>query len=177
MKARILAKLVSYGVTVGFAAALSVSAPAQAVLHATITVTGGVSFTGSFDQRLPVATCADAAKGGTQRPGAAGGARFYVPSPPPGPGGPGIIGSGHNFDTDAAVAPYHGPGTYTGAAIVATQMRADTPPGAEETHIFAFPASVGTLIVKPDASGSFQFDGLQDPGSIKISGKVVWTCS
>ena len=52
-----------------------------------------------------------------------------------------------------------------------------TPPGSQDTHIFAFPASVGTMIVKPDASGSFQFSGLQDPGSVTISGEVVWTCS
>jgi hypothetical protein len=56
-------------------------------------------------------------------------------------------------------------------------MDADTPPDSQETHIFAFPTGVGTLIVKPDGSGSFQFSGLQDPGSVTISGSVVWTCS
>jgi hypothetical protein len=36
---------------------------------------------------------------------------------------------------------------------------------------------VGTLIVNPDGSGSFQFDGLQDAGKVTISGKITWTCS
>jgi hypothetical protein len=34
-------------------------------------------------------------------------------------------------------------------------------PEDQETHIFTFPASVGTRIVNPDASGSFQFSGLK----------------
>jgi hypothetical protein len=152
--------------------------PKMAVLHATVTITGGLAFTGSYDQRLVVATCADVAKSGTRPPGSYGGATFLVPIPPPGAGGSyGSVGGGHTFSTDVAAAPYHGPGTYTGASLTATQMDADTPPGAEETHIFAFPTGIGTLIVKPDASGSFQFNGLQDPGSVKISGQVVWTCS
>ncbi len=149
-----------------------------AKLHATVTITGGVTFTGSYDQRLAVATCADVAKGGTNRPGSAGGPVFYVPVPPQSPGGnPGPVGGGHNFSTDAAAAPYHGPGTYTGSGLSATQMDADTRPDDQETHIFAFPTSVGTLIVNPDGSGSFQFSGLQDAGSVTISGQVTWTCS
>jgi hypothetical protein len=87
------------------------------------------------------------------------------------------VGGGHTFSTDAAAWPYHGPGTYTGSGLTATQMDVDTPPGSQDTHIFAFPTGVGTLIVKPDASGSFQFNGLQDPGSVTISGQVIWTCS
>jgi hypothetical protein len=92
-------------------------------------------------------------------------------------GNPGPVGGGHTFSTDAAAWPYHGPGTYTGSGLTATQMDVDTRPDDQETHIFAFPTGVGTLIVKPDASGSFQFNGLQDAGSVKISGRVVWTCS
>jgi hypothetical protein len=48
-------------------------------------------------------------------------------------------------------------------------MDVDTRPDDQETHIFAFPIGVGTLIVKPDASGLFQFNGLQDPGSVTLS--------
>ena len=152
--------------------------PNTAVLHATVTITGGLTFTGAYDARLAVRTCADVAKGGTGQSGGTGGAMFYVPIPPLDPGGnPGSVGGGHNFSTDAAAWPYHGPGTYTGSGLTATQMDADTPLGSQDTHIFAFPTSVGTLIVKPDASGSFQFDGLQDPGSVTISGQVTWTCS
>ena len=154
------------------------NSPKMAVLHATVTITGGLAFTGSYDDRLSVRTCADVARRGTGETGGTGGAMFYVPIPQPDPGGnPGQVGGGHTFSTDAAAWPYHGPGTYTGSGLTATQMDVDTPPGSQDTHIFAFPAIVGTLIVKPDASGSFQFDGLQDPGSVTISGQVTWTCS
>jgi hypothetical protein len=87
------------------------------------------------------------------------------------------VGGGHTFSTDVAAWPYRGPGTYTGPGLTATQMEVDTRPDDQETHIFAFQTGVGTLIIKPDASGSFQFNGLQDPGSAIISGQIVWTCS
>jgi hypothetical protein len=45
------------------------NAPKTAVLHATITITGGLSFKGSYDDRQTVATCADLAKSGTGTPG------------------------------------------------------------------------------------------------------------
>ena len=142
--------------------------PKMAVLHATVTITGGLAFTGSYDDRLVVPTCADVAKGGTSAPGSSGGATFAVPVPPYNAGGsPGSVG-GHTFATDVAAWPYHGPGTYTGSGLTATQMDVDTLPSDQETHILAFPTGVGTLIVEPDASGSFQFDGLQDPGSARI---------
>ncbi len=154
------------------------NAPTTAVLHATITVTGGLSFTGTYDDRQTAATCADLAKNGTGTPGVSEVQTFYVPAPPLNPdGSPGPVGGGHTFATDAGAWPYNGPGTYTGSALNATQMSVDTLPGDQETHIFAFPTGVGTLIVKPDASGSFQFQGLQDPGSVTISGQVTWTCS
>ena len=152
--------------------------PKMAVLHATITITGGLTFTGAYDDRLTVGTCADIAKGGTHGPDSDGDAMFYVPVPLDNTGGDGgPVGGGHTFTTDVAASPYHGPGTYTGSGLTATQMDVDTPPGSQDTHIFAFPTAVGTMIVNPDASGSFQFEGLQDPGSVTISGKVTWTCS
>jgi len=83
---------------------------------------------------------------------------------------------GHTFATDASAFPYHGPGTYTGPGLSATQLDADTRPGDQETHIFAFPTNIGTLTVNPDASGSFQFSGLKDAGSVTISGSVTWSC-
>jgi hypothetical protein len=149
-----------------------------AVFHATVTITGGVAFTGTYDQRLSIATCADVAKGGTIPPNGPNKASFNLPEPPnntSGNGGP--VGGGHTFSSDVAAYPYHGPGTYTGASLSATQLDADTPPDSQEKHIFAFPTGIGTMIVKPDASGSFEFHGLQDPGSVTISGTVVWTCS
>ena len=189
MNHAIVGRILKAGASIAAVALLaSATAPSQvkptsnrlktAVLHATITITGGLSFSGSFDDRLPVATCADAAMRGTTLPGNSGAAMFNVPEPPENPGGnPGPVGGGHTFATDAAAAPYHGPATYTGSALNATQMDVDTPPGSQDTHIFAFPNNVGTLIVKPDASGSFQFTNLQDPGDVRISGQVVWTCS
>jgi hypothetical protein len=154
--------------------------PKMVVLHATVSISGGVSFTGSFDQPLVAPSCADLAKTGT-RPASttnAIAAAFYLPIPPPKPDGSyGSVGGGHTFAADVSAYPYHGPGTYTGSALNATQMDADTPPESQETHIFAFPTGIGTLIVKPDASGSFEFHGLQDPGSVTISGTVIWTCS
>jgi hypothetical protein len=152
--------------------------PKMATLHATVTVTGGVNFTGAYDTRIMVPTCADVARGGTRPPGNYGGPVFEVPVPMPPRGSPyGPVGGGHTFSTDVAAFPYHGPGSYTAKNLTATQMDADTPLETQETHIFAFPDNIGTLTVNADASGSFQFNGLQDPGSVKISGQVTWTCS
>lgn len=166
--------LLSMSATVPAPATQYTGSAKTAVLHATVTITGGVTFTGSFDTRLPVATCADVAKGGTRAPGSYGGPTFLVPIPQ---NDGSTVGGGHNFSTDAAVSRYHGPGTYTGAQLTATQMAADLRPNDQETHMFAFPTGIGTLTVNPDASGSFQFSGLEDAGSVKISGQVVWTCS
>lgn len=86
------------------------NSPKTAVLHATITITGGLAFTGAYDDRLPVRTCADVAKGGTGQSGGTGGAMFYVPVPLDNTGGNGgPVGGGHTFSTDAAAFPYHGP--------------------------------------------------------------------
>ena len=148
-----------------------------AVLHATVTISGGLAFTGAYDDRLPVQTCAGVAKGGTGQHDGMGKAMFYVPIPLGKGGDPGPVGGGHNFSTDAAAGPYHGPGAYTGSGLSATQMDADTPPGSQDTHIFAFPTNIGTMVINPDASGSFKFGPLQDPGSVLISGQVTWTCT
>ncbi len=151
--------------------------PKTAVLHATVSISGGVSFSGSYDARLTVQTCAGVARGGTGQHDGLGKPMFYVPIPLGKGGDPGPVAGGHNFSTDAAAGSYHGPGTYTGTGLSATQMDADTPPGSEDTHIFAFPTNIGTMVINPDASGSFKFEGLEDPGSVKISGQVTWTCS
>ena len=123
-------------------------------------------------------SCADAAKIGSRPPDVNSGSWFYVPIPMPARGSSYGTVAGHVFSTDAAAFHYHGPGTYTGRkSLNATQMDADTPPGSEDKGIFAFPDDIGTLTVNADGSGSFKFDGLQDPGSVKISGQVTWTCS
>jgi hypothetical protein len=179
-KAGLVAASAAAVVLLVFATAGAMGAPdnRMAVLHATVSISGGVSFTGSYDARLNVRTCADVAKSGTGQTDGVGHAMFYVPIPMQPPSGdPGPVGGGHNFSTDAAAGPYHGPGTYTGSGLSATQMDADTPPGSEDTHIFAFPTGIGTMVINPDASGSFTFGPLQDPGGVLISGQVVWTCS
>ena len=105
------------------------NSPKTAVLHATVTITGGLALTGSYDDRLPVRTCAAVAKGGTGASGGTGGAMFNVPVPPPNPGAnPGSVGGGHTLSTDVAAWPYHGAGTYTGPGLTATQLDADTRP-------------------------------------------------
>ena len=152
------------------------SGATMAVLHATVSISGGLTATGAFDDPLPVATCAEVAAGGTMRPPRDGSAPlFNLPEPPEVRGNPGSVGGGHTFSSDVS-ATYRGPGTYTGRQLNATQMRVDTPVGSEDTHIFAHPDNIGTLTVKPDGSGSFQFTGWQDPGSVTISGQVTWTC-
>jgi hypothetical protein len=157
--------------------ALGESNATMAVLHATVSITGGLTVTGAFDDPLPVATCAEVATRGTMRPSPDGFAPlFNVPEPPEVRGNPGSVGGGHTFSSDVS-ATYRGPGTYTGRQLNATQMRVDTPIGSEDTRIFAHPDTIGTMVVKPDASGAFQFSGWQDPGSVTISGQVIWTCA
>src|SRR5450631_4200889 len=82
--------------------------PKSAVLHATATVTGGVSFSGSYDVRLRLRTCEDVVKFGTTGIDQEGRKAFQVPVPSPGVG-PNAVGSGHDFGTDAAVWRYSAP--------------------------------------------------------------------
>ena len=51
----------------------SANSQKMAVLHATVTITGGLAFTGSYDDRLSVRTCADVARSGTGETGGTGG--------------------------------------------------------------------------------------------------------
>lgn len=148
------------------------------MLHATITITGGVAFTASFDHGMNVPSCADVAKSGTIPPNTPRGSVFEVPVPNTNrTGNASSVGGGHTYSTDAFAWPYHGPGSYTGKGLHAVQLSADPPPGSTEPHIFGYPTDVGTLIVNPDGSGSFQFAGLQDAAKVTISGKITWTCS
>ncbi len=149
----------------------------MAVLHATATVSGAANFSGSYDVQTLLPSCAEVAKTGSRPPDPVNGNSFYVPIPMAPRGASYGTVSGHVFSTDAAAHPYHGPGSYSGKSLSATQLDADTPAGSEEKGIFAFPDNIGTLTVNPDGSGSFKFDGLEDPGSARVSGTVVWTCS
>ena len=188
MNHAIVARILKAGASTAAVAWLaSATAPARepaderfgVVMHGTVSISGGINFTGSFDTpRLGIRTCADAAKIGTNNRGRPGVWSFQVPIPPPNPGGnPGSVSGGHTFSTDAGALPYHGPGTYTGKAINATQMDVDTPLGSEEKGIFAFSEDIGTIVINPDASGSFQFNEVQDPNGVTLTGKLVWTCT
>ncbi|MGA2537754.1 MAG: hypothetical protein ABSF53_17175 [Terracidiphilus sp.] len=156
----------------------SANPPGITMLHATITVSGGVSFTASFDHGMRVPTCADVAKSGTIPPDTPRGSIFEIPVPNTNrTGNASSVGGGHTYATDAFAWPYHGPGSYTGKSLHGTSLSADPPSGSTELHIFGYPTDVGTLIVNPDGSGSFQFVGLQDAAKVTISGKITWTCS
>lgn len=147
-----------------------------AVLHAKLTVTGGLGVSGSYDDQLSVVTCAEVAAHGTTPQDLNNGDLFYVPTPPQKNGNPGSVGGANSFTTDVA-ATYKGPGSYSGGQVNGTQIWVDPIAGDEETHNFAPVAGVGSMTVNADASGSYDFSGWQDPGSVSISGTVTWTCS
>ncbi len=80
------AALAAAVVLVVFAAVGAMGAPDNnqgktAVLHATVSISGGVSFSGSYDVRLTVQTCAGVARGGTGQHDGLGKPMFYVPIP------------------------------------------------------------------------------------------------
>ena len=147
-----------------------------AVLHAKLVVTGGLGVTGSYNDQLTVPTCADVAAHGTNPQDLNNGDLFYVPTPPLGGGVTGSVGGSNSFATDVA-ATYKGPGGYSGGQMNGTQMWVDPIAGDQETHNFAPVAGLGSMTVNADASGSYDFSGWQDPGSVTISGTVTWTCS
>jgi hypothetical protein len=144
------------------------------VLHATVSVTGGLSDSGTYDDILTARNCGDVAANGTQQ-SVENGKMFNVPVANAGGGTEGAIGGGHVFTTDVS-ANYTGPGSYPAGKLSGTQIRVDPPAGDEETHNFAPVAGLGGMTVNADGSGSYQFSGWQDPGSVVISGSVSWTC-
>ena len=163
-------------------------ATTTAVLHVSVTVTGSLSVTGSFDEPLPVGvtTCTDVGANGTGERLTGYLPSFNVPEPPPSSTGAtdGSIGGGHTFGTDASVtagsaSDYPGPGTYSGTDVTATQIDVDRPAGSEEAGIFApiTDPNVGTIVVNADGSGSYVFAQWEDPDSRIISGQVTWTCT
>lgn len=147
-----------------------------AVLHAKMTVTGGLTVSGSYDDQLSVATCAAVAEHGTTPATVNNGDLFYVPNPMQSGGNPGSIGGSNSFETDVA-ATYKGPGSYSGSQVNGTEMWVNPIAGDQETHNFAPVNGLGSMTVSADASGSYDFSGWQDPGSVVISGTVTWTCS
>jgi hypothetical protein len=179
--AAVLLLVVAAACSSGGAAASSVAsalgpAGSFAVLHARLTVTGGLGVTGSYDDRLTVPTCADVAAHGSNPQDLNNGDLFYVPTPPTSGGAAGSVGGSNSFTTDVA-ATYKGPGSYSGSQLNGTQIWVNPIAGDEETHNFAPVAGLGSMTVDADASGSYDFSGWQDPGSVTISGTVTWTCS
>lgn len=147
-----------------------------AVLHARLTVTGGLAVTGSYGDQLTVATCAAVAAHGTNPRTVDNPDLFYVPTPPLGSGVAGSVGGSNSFTPEVA-ATYKGPGSYSGSQLTGTEIWVDPIAGDQETHNFAPVAGLGSMTVNADASGSYDFSGWQDPGSVTISGTVTWTCS
>jgi hypothetical protein len=145
-----------------------------AVLHATVSVTGGLSVSGTYDDILTARNCGDVATNGTQQ-SVESGKMFNVPVSNAGGATEGAIGGGHVFTTDVT-ATYTGPGSYPASKLSGTQILVDPPAGDEETHNFAPVAGLGGMTINADGSGSYQFSGWQDPGSVVISGSVTWTC-
>ncbi|HEY6356868.1 MAG TPA: hypothetical protein VIX35_01405, partial [Vicinamibacterales bacterium] len=78
---------------IGILALAGASGAKMAVLHGAVTITGGLTVTGAFDDPLPVATCADVAARGTMGDGSP--PLFNVPEPPEAHGDPGSVGGGH----------------------------------------------------------------------------------
>jgi hypothetical protein len=145
-----------------------------AVLHASVSVTGGLSVSGTYDDILTARNCGDVASNGTQQ-SVENGKMFNVPVSNAGGSAEGAFGGGHIFTTDVT-ATYTGPGSYPASKLSGTQILVDPPAGDEETHNFAPVAGLGGMTINGDGSGSYQFSGWEDPGSVVISGSVTWTC-
>jgi len=146
----------------------SSSAPVSAVFHGTADWNGALDLNGSYDaqHRSEVATlrsCAQIASAKGPK------AFFVVPSPTK-------LG---NYDVAllAAVLPYNGPGTYDVTKF--SQLQASARPTlTKDFQVFDRSTTTkATLIVKPDASGSFTFSNLRDSKGKMLSGTMSWTCS
>ena len=124
-----------------------------------------LSFTAFPGVTSPASSCARIAAGGTPVP--AGKQRqFTIPSP----------SAGSKVYFVAEISPYHGPGTYDKASILA--VGATFMVGADAFNPLA-PAASATATLRADGSGSFTFHGATaaKPAKGTISGTISWTCS
>jgi hypothetical protein len=159
-------------------------AGAGVVLHAKLTVTGDLAFTGVFDEPVGVASCAEVGAHGTrdlsESTDPAADAFYGTPSPPQGADGSyGSVGGGHTYDGGISIATYTGPGTFTGDALGGGLDEAfiDAQVDDQDTHNFQGDPASATAITKADGSGSLVFTDWQDANSTTVSGTLTWTCS
>jgi len=143
-------------------AANPTTAPAAGGTHeftATLTVTGAVTKTVNFTQGLPnLPPCATLAKTGFS------GATWSIPQA-------NSAAEMLNWNVD----PYNGPGTYSDVSTYHNSVAlTDQASGTEYDPV---DASVMSVIVKADGSGSATFKNLQDSDGNAVSGSETWTCS
>jgi len=89
-----------------------------------------------------------------------------------------LLENGEPFALEAGIAAYHGPGVYTSAAFGEPGTTTLTVDQSSSQSPFA-PVGAGaseTATINDDGSGSFTFNGWQDPGMRSESGVMSWTC-
>jgi hypothetical protein len=112
----------------------------------------------------PASSCPGIATHGTPAP-AGQRPQFRIPAPP----------GGSTVYFIAEISPYHGPGTYSRAAIVTSG--ASFIVGTAGYNLLATKGSV-SVTVKANGSGTFTFaNAAGDAATQTLSGTVRWTCS
>lgn len=126
---------------------------------ATLTVTGAVAKTVNFTQGLPyLPPCATLAKTGFT------GATWSIPQ-----------GNSAAEMLNWNVSPYNGPGTYSDVSTYENSVElTDQASGTEYDPV---DASVMSITVNADGSGSATFKNLQDTDGNAVNGSETWTCS
>jgi len=126
---------------------------------ATLTVSGALTKTVNFTQGLAnLPPCATLAKTGFA------GATWSIPLP-------NSAAETLNWN----VTPYNGPGTYSDASTYENSVElTDQASGTEYDPV---DASVMSVIVKVDGSGSATFQNLEDTDGNAVNGSETWTCS
>ena len=143
----------------------------HAVFKVHANITGWAAGVGDYTVADPDHSCADLSTDTS----------FGVPDPGSG-SGPGnsakaSIGS-HTVSINAGINSdkYHGPGTYALSDFNddVTMVNID---GTEGGNQAIDQSASGTIKVKADASGEFDFGGWVDPGGKVLGGTVTWTCA
>jgi len=142
-------------------AANATTAPVSGGSHqfaATLTVTGAVKFTLTFTQSLSVLpACSSLAQTGfTDK-------TWSIPQP-----------NTQDSKLNWNVQPYTGPGTYSDVTTFGNSVELTGPKGTEYDQV---DASVLSLTVNADGSGSATFKNLQDGDGKAVNGSETWTCS
>lgn len=75
------------------------------------------------------------------------------------------------------VQPYTGPGTYTDPSVFENSVELDAPYQGTVDEFDQVSASVLSVTVNSDGSGSPTFQHLQDGDQLPVNGSETWTCS